>query len=285
MRCVRACIASLASVALLAWTTGPARAGDTATGALWELSAAGFIRSGPAYPASSENQVDFVPLPFPVYRGKVLRIGEDDESPVRGRILRRDGLRLDVNFDINFGADSEDIDARAGMPDLDLLLQVGPELQLALADRPWLPAESFFVLQLRAALSWDGLDPTWQGLVLSPQLRFIRDLGRPRHQIKLRITPNFASRRYMDYYYEVKPQFATGARAAYRPDAGYLGTDITLSLRQPLSDRLEMIAGIRQGLHGGAANDDSPLFTDRSTTAFYAIFAWRFWESERRGGD
>ena len=270
-----------ALLALLA-CSAPAVAEDTATGALWELNLATFARYGPSYPASEDTQTDVVPLPFPVYRGKFLRLGEDTDSPLRGRVFRTDRVRLDIDFDLNFGAESDDIPAREGMPDLDFLMQLGPELELEFVERDWLPATAFMSLQLRAALSFDGLDPSYRGLVFSPELKFVRELGRPRQQLRLRITPAFATDEYMEYYYSVAPAFATPDRAEFAASSGYVGTDITLSLRQPLTSRLEVWGGIRQGLYGGARNEDSPLFTDSSTTAVFGAFLYRFWESRRR---
>ena len=110
-----------------------ARAEDAAGGKpLWELAVAGYGVYGPAYPGSAQNQFDFLPLPFPMYRGKFLRIGEDNEKPIRGRLFRSDKIKLDLDMDLNFGSDSQDIDARRGMPDLDPALQLGPSLKINL---------------------------------------------------------------------------------------------------------------------------------------------------------
>jgi outer membrane scaffolding protein for murein synthesis (MipA/OmpV family) len=255
---------------------------DPVTDALWELNIAAFGRYGPSYPASEDSQGDFVPLPFPVYRGTFLRVGDDTDSPIRGRVFRRDRIKLDIDFDLVFGSDSDDIAARTGMPDLDLLLELGPELELQFVDRGFLAADAFLALQLRGAFSWDGLDPTFEGLVYSPELKFTRDFDKSGRRVKLRITPTFASDGYMDYYYEVTPDFATTQRSAFAPTGGYLGTEIALSLRVPVARRLELWGGIRQGFYQGAKNEGSPLFTDDTTTTIYGAFMYRFWESERR---
>lgn len=255
---------------------------DPATDALWEMNFAAFGRHGPSYPASEETQGDFIPLPFPVYRGTFFRLGDDTDAPMRGRVFRTDRIKLDIDFDLIFGSDSDDIAARLGMPDLDLLLEVGPELELKFVDRGWLAADAFLALPVRGAFSWDGLDPSFEGLVFAPELKFTRDFGKERQQVKLRITPSFASDGYMDYYYEVAPAFATGQRTAFAAEGGYLGTEIALSLRWPVAKRLELWGGIRQGFYSGAKNDDSPLFTDDTTTTIYAAFMYRFWESKRR---
>ncbi len=255
---------------------------DPVTEALWELNIAAFGRYGPSYPASEDSQGNFVPLPFPVYRGTFLRVGDDTDSPIRGRIFRTDKIKLDIDFDLVFGSKSDDIAARRGMPDLDLLLELGPELELQFVDRGWLAADAFLALQVRGAFSWDDLDPTYEGLVYSPELKFVREFGASGRQVKLRVTPTFASDGYMDYYYEVAPAFATPERPAFAAGGGYLGTEIALSLRIPVARRFELWGGIRQGFYSGAKNADSPLFTDDTTTTVFGAFMYRFWESERR---
>ena len=240
---------------------------------------------GPSYPASEDTQIDFIPLPLPVYRGTFLRVGDDTDSPIRGRVFRTDRIKLDIDFDLIFGSDSDDIEARDGMPDLDLLLEVGPELELQFVDRGWFAADAFLALPVRGALSWDGLDPSFEGLVFAPELKFTRDFGKKRQQLKLRITPSFASDGYMDYYYEVTPGFRHRATCRLCRRGGYLGTEIALSLRWPVAKRLELWGGIRQGFYNGAKNEDSPLFTDDTTTTIYGAFMYRFWESKRRAVD
>jgi len=273
------------ALGMLLWVglVDPAAASeDAATDALWELNITAFGRYGPSYPASEDSQGNFVPLPFPVYRGTFLRIGDDTDSPIRGRIFRTDKIKLDIDFDLVFGSESDDIAARTGMPDLDLLLELGPELELQFVDRGWLAADAFLAFQVRGAFSWDGLDPAYEGLVYSPELKFTRKFGDSGREAKLRITPTFATNGYMDYYYAVTPAFATAERPAFAAGGGYLGTEIALSLRIPVARRLELWGGIRQGFYQGARNAESPLFTDDATTTFYGAFMYRFWQSERR---
>ena len=115
---------------------------------LWEMRLAGFSRLGPSYPGSEENQLNVVPLPLPIYRGKFLRLGEDSENPIRGRIFRRDRIKLDFAFDLNFPVDSDDIEARNNMPNLDLLLEIGPELELQFTQTTKLGGHWYLSLQL-----------------------------------------------------------------------------------------------------------------------------------------
>jgi len=255
---------------------------DQETDPLWEMRLAAFGRYGPAYPASEDDQFDFIPLPLPIYRGKFLRLFDETDNPIRGRIFRRDRIKLDFAFDLNFPSDSDDIDARKGMPDLDLLLEIGPELELEFVRPAMFDGRWFLGIQLRPAFSFDGLDPSFRGVVFSPELTYRKKLDSDKDEIKVRLTPVFASAKYMDYFYTVDPAFATQDRPAFDADSGYLGTELALSWRNILNDKFEFLMGTRLSFHQGAANENSPLFTQDTTLSVYAAFTWKFWESERR---
>jgi len=248
---------------------------------LWEVRLAGFSRYGAAYPASEDSQVNVVPLPFPIYRGVFLRVGDDAEKPVRTRLFRRDRIKLDLDFGLNFPVDSDDVDARFGMPDLDLLLEVGPELELQFAGNP-MGGELFIAGQLRAAASLDGLDPTWRGTVLSAELKHKRPVFGPHTELMTRVTPEWASNDYMDFFYGVAPEFRAQNRTDYRARSGYLGTKLSFVVKHDFTPTFEIRTGIKFGFYQGARNRDSPLFTKETTSGAYVAFLWKFWESSRR---
>lgn len=254
---------------------------DEDPGALWEWRIAAFARYGPSYPASEESQVNVVPLPIPIYRGKFLRLFEDNENPIRGKVFERDRIKLDLDLDLTFPADSDEIDARTGMPDLDFLIQVGPELDLQFTRQDFLKGRWHLALQTRAAASFDGLDPSWRGLTFSSEFRYIAQVT-SRDEFKFRITPSWATTEYMKYYYQVDPEFATPARPAFNAKGGYLGTDFTWNWTREFTDKLSVWFGARLGVHSGAKNRNSPLFTDEVNPSVYGAFMYKFWESKRR---
>jgi len=252
--------------------------------ALWELHFAGYSRYGESYPASADSQTNIVPLPFPVYRGKFLRIGDETEKPVRTRIFRRDRIKIDLDFGLNFPVDSDDIDARSGMPDLDLLAEVGPELELQFSE-PVLGGDAYLALQARAAASFDGLSPDWRGMVYSIELKHKRPLWNANTELLTRLTPEFASQDYMEFFYGVDPIHATVARPAYHAKSGYLGTRLSFVIKHDLSDTIALRTGLRLGFYKGASNDSSPLFTKETTNGVFAAVLWKFWDSKRRAHD
>jgi len=246
---------------------------------LWEVRLAAFGRYGPVYPASEDSQVNIVPLPFPIYRGKILRIGDETDKPVRTRIFKRDRIKIDMDFGLNFPADSDDIDAREGMPDLDLLAEVGPELELEFESQP-LGGRMFLAFQTRGAVSLDGLDPDWRGVVVSTELKYERPFRDS--ELILKLTPEWASNDYMDFFYGVAAEFETPDRPAYKAQSGYLGTKVGITLKHAVTKKLDIVGGVRFGFYSGAKNEDSPLFTEDTTSGAILAFVWKFWESKTK---
>ena len=86
----------------------------------------------------------------------------------------------------------------------------------------------------------------------------------------------------MDFFYTVDPTFATPQRPAYEAEGGYVGTDLTLTWRNTITEDFETLVGTRISFLQGATNRDSPLFTSDTNFAVYAAFTWKFWEGKRR---
>ncbi len=249
---------------------------------LWEMRLAGFSRLGPSYPGSEDSQVNIVPLPLPIYRGRFLRVGEDSENPIRGRLFRRDRIKLDFAFDLNFPVESDEVDARKNMPDLDLLLEVGPELEFQFTKEPKYGGLWYLGLQLRPAVSFDGLSPDFRGFAFSPEFSYRVKFAEGKDALKVRITPTWGTQRYNAFFYDVQQEFATPERSAYESSAGYLGTDLSFSWVNTINERWEFVTGTRLSFHQGSANKNSPLFTQDYGIAVFAAFTWKFWESKRR---
>jgi outer membrane protein len=245
---------------------------------IWKMNLAVFARYGPSYPASENNQFNIVPLPYPQYSGKILKIGDRDDKPISTRLFERDNIKLDIKFGLNFPVDSDEVDARTGMPDLDFLIEAGPELELKFARGP-ANGDLFFSPQLRAALSFDGLDSTWRGLVFGTELKYETPFTKDR-SFKIRLTPEWGSNDYMDFFYGVAPEYGIPVRTPYEARSGYLGTKLIFSLRRKLRDDFEIRAGVRFGFYQGARNSDSPLYTAETNAGIYGAVLWKFWESK-----
>ncbi len=251
---------------------------------LWEI---GFGAGGgwiPDYPAAGQNHFNGLGFPFVVYRGDFLRVG-DRRGPVRGRFLNTRRYEFDISLQAAFPVDSEDNDARRGMPDLDWLVGFGPQLKVKLFNNPGINRLNFNI-PFRAVFSTDFSSIANRGYVFNPRLTYRHEnLTDQKLRLFASIGPVFATRKLMDYFYTVQPQFATATRPAFDAKGGYLGSELTLGLSTRHAKKLRFFLGTRVGFYNGATNEDSPLFRENLTVGVFGGFIWSIWQSDRRVPD
>lgn len=218
-----------------------------------------------------------------MYRGKFLRFGEDLEDLASGRIVSNDRMRLSLGVSASFPEDSSRLSARNGMPDLDFLVEAGPEAKFRLRGSEQEHRELNLSLQLRAAVSIDGLDTKGRGLVFNPEIEYLaRDLLGDGNELKFRLSSTWASDEFMNYFYGVAPEFATGERPVFKATSGYLNTEILVGLKRRISERLEFRGSVRLWVNKGAANDSSPLYQRDYDRGIRLALFWTAWQSKRR---
>ncbi len=243
---------------------------------LWEIGIGGAFGGVSDYPASDRYHLRGLPIPYFVYRGQLFR---SDESGARLRAKVRPDVELDISSSASFPVHSESGGPRAGMPGLDYLFQLGPNLKITF-DRPAPGVRLLVEFPLRAAFSTDWRHMDYRGLIFSPDLAIQDDtlLGSS-WRTYADIGPQFTSARLQDYFYEVDPQYATPDRPAYQAHGGYLGTRIEVGASRALIDGLRLFFYGRLDNYDGAENRDSPLWkSDFNGTAFVG-FAWSFLQS------
>ncbi|ALO45516.1 MipA/OmpV family protein [Pseudohongiella spirulinae] len=251
---------------------------------LWELGfGAGAFISQPQYPSSSETQTRGLGLPYIIYRGDVLRIG--DGQAARAVTAENEFYEVSLSFDAAFDADSEGNKLRQGMPDLDFIFEVGPQVMFKLQNftfRDKSRSELQLSLQARAAFSTDFSRIDHRGYVFEPMLRYRHyGLFRPEFEGTLSIRPVWATRDLHAYIYDVAPQFVSNERSVYRSEAGYFGTGINFTGTWHLNEKARIFTGIQTTFHNGAVNRDSPLYEEDFTVGFALGFIWSFLESKQ----
>ncbi|HYC02049.1 MAG TPA: MipA/OmpV family protein [Azospirillaceae bacterium] len=246
---------------------------------LWEVGAGAGGGWLPHYPAAGQGGFRGLALPYVIYRGDVLRIGE--EGFARGRVVDTDRFEFDISLDGSFDAESEDNRARRGMPDLDFLAEAGPQLiwKLHRAEGERLD----LALQARAVLSTDFSSLERRGFTAQLRLSYRdEDLLGPRLGVIAGGGPIFATERLHDYFYQVDPAFAAPGRPAYDARGGYMGSEFFVGVVHRMTDRITLYAGGQAGLYAGAANAGSPLHRRDLTGAALAGITWSFWRSAAR---
>lgn len=251
---------------------------------VWEAGVFAAAFNSPEYPAAGQSQTNVIPSPYFIYRGKTLRIGEG--SIARAVAIDKSWYELDLSLAGSFNANSEDNVARAGMPDLDFIFELGPQLRLRLSKFEFEQhgkGELFLNLQARAAFSTDFSGVNKRGYVFQPVFSY-RQRGwlSEKTALSFSLSPTWATEKLHDYFYQVDSDFITQQRQAYDAKGGYLGTDLSVGLSFNANKDIRIFTFARASLHNGSANEDSPLFIKKSTYSYGIGMVWRLWESEER---
>src|SRR5262245_10187884 len=246
----------------------------------WEAGAGATGLTLPDYRGSDETREYAFPLPYFVYRGRTMRF---DREGLRGVLIESDRVEFNLSVAGSLPVKSDRNRARAGMPDLDPVLEIGPRLNLTLwRDRP---KERRLDLRfaLRGVVATDLKHAKDAGYVFHPHLYFD---SRPtflggKWDFSAQLGVLYGSDRYHQYYYGVAPQFATPARPAYEAPAGYSGLTSATSLTRRFG-RLWVGGFARYDALDGAVFEPSPLLRRREYFAAGVAIAWVFAESDDR---
>lgn len=246
---------------------------------LWEAGVIGGGVSMPAYPASDERSARGIVFPYLVYRGKVFR---SDESGLLARILRTERMELDLGFAASLPARSGSIDARAGMPNLGALGEVGPRLKVKIG--PPATTQVQFELPVRAVIeARGGLHK--RGWTAEPRLTWGAEDASKRLAYGTSFSAVFGDRSINRYFYEVEPQFATPARPAYAADNGLILVRLGASANYKLTRDLRVYGYLRAESYADSANRDSPLHRKSHGYAGGIAVAWIMGRSSRPAAD
>jgi outer membrane protein len=244
----------LACLACLAATTAHAQTSGAPAQPLWELGVAGGVVSTPSYPGAEDRETRGLALPLVIYRGKVFRA---DQSGIGARLFRTDAAELDVGLAASLPARSDDVAARAGMPDLGGLAEFGPRLKLRLARfdpysglRAELPLRA--VIEVRSGLRH-------QGYTFEPRLVYERRSADGKWLFDTHVAAVAGDGKINRYFYEVRPEFATATRPAYGADAGLILVRAGVFAARVVNPDLRVYGFLRAENYGIGSNKDSPL--------------------------
>ncbi|MSP20952.1 MAG: MipA/OmpV family protein [Alphaproteobacteria bacterium] len=279
MRLFTGLAAACCALALALGLAAAARAQEVRP--LWELGVVMGAGYAPDYPASDEYSFRWVPLPYFVYRGEVFRA--EESGMLRGRLFNNARVELDVSIAGALDVGSDKNTARTGMPDLDLMGQVGPRLQVRLAQAAR-DARIDFELPVRAVLSTDFSTVDYIGILSVPEIAYQHDnfAGTGTH-VKVGVGATFADSRFQNVIYGVPAQFATDTRAAYEAKGGYMGAKVSLAGWRQMTERIRLFGLARADFHGGAVNEASPLFRTKTTGTVIVGGVFLFARSARTG--
>jgi len=245
---------------------------------LWELGigAAAYYQGN--YPGSDVESTTAFPFPYVIYRGDWLRI----DRSLQGILYETQVAKIDFSAGGTSVVDSDDSDARDGMPDLDPTFEVGPALSVLLTN-PARPDSIWGRVAVRTAVSVDtgdwGLEQ--QGWVLDTRLRYQRPLIGEALKLSTEIGASFADENYLGYFYDVPPEFATPERSAFSSGSGYAGARLGLGFSGVYGKWRWSLYGSYMNF-AGTPFADSPLLDSEHDFSVGATIGWMFWQSKRR---
>ena len=270
-------LVAVAGLAVLSTLSVTAQAAEEKP--LWEAGLGLATVSFPAYRGSDQRSQFLLPSPYFVYRGEFLKA---DREGMRAELFESNRLELTVSGALSPPASSDDILARAGMPDLDANIEFGPQVNVKLWQGEQPGRQLKLLLPLRAAFT---LNKRFQsiGWVLHPKLNL--DVGSlpalPGWNIGLQAGALFGDRRQHQYFYGVDNAYATADRPAYEARGGFAGMQYLVGV----SKRYEkhwVGAFLRYDNLSGASFADSPLVRTRNYVAAGVAISWMLGESSTR---
>ena len=244
---------------------------------LWELGVGLAGLRLPHYRGAEQSQTLILPLPYGVYRGRILRA---DREGARAVLFETARLDFDLSAAASAPIRSRDNRARQGLPDLAPTLELGPNLNLHLASSA--PADGDWKLDLRlpvrlaVAVQSRPHDVGWTA---SPHLNL--DLNLKGWSIGVLAGPLWGSRRMHARLYGVSADQATPTRAAYQAPGGAAGWQATAGVSRRFG-RLWSGAFVRADSLAGARFADSPLVRRQNNLTFGLAMSWVLAESSER---
>jgi outer membrane protein len=230
------------------------------------------------YRGSDESNFYPVPVPYFVYRGRILKA---DRDGVRGLLFDRRYAEINMSVNATTPVESDDNDARRGMPDLKSTLELGPSFEWHV----WRSTDERIKLDLRFPVRVPiTIEPSPQtvGWIFSPRVNvdFLDVAGYTGWDLGVSIGPMYAHRKYHEYFYSVSPAYATAQRPAYEADGGYSGSHLIVSLSKRFAGYW-VGAFLRYDSLSGAAFESSPLVKTKSSMFGGFGIAWMLGESKR----
>jgi outer membrane protein len=249
---------------------------------LWEVGLGIGVANSYDYRGSDQRHTFVLPTPYIVYRGDRLRV---DRRGVRGELFETERVSVDITANLGTPTDSSSNQARAGMPNLDWTLQIGPSFNWRFYENN---ARDFLLslrLPLRAAITLDS-HPEYIGWVFLPHIAadFLNVV--PGWRVGLSAGPIYASNQYHDYYYAVQPEFATASRPAYDPPGGYSGASVGLTVSKRFKNYWVGAFYRYDDLHH-VVFEDSPLVRTKHAGVGGIAVSWIFYRSPQtvKGSD
>jgi outer membrane scaffolding protein for murein synthesis (MipA/OmpV family) len=239
---------------------------------LWELGFGGAFAHLPDYRGADEGRSYLLPLPLLIYRGDIFK---SDREGVRAQFLDSRYVEIELSAGATVPVRGKNNRAREGMTDLRPTVELGPSVKVHLAhigeQRPGdRDLELDLRLPVRRAITWFDGGLRDVGTLAFPNLALDNKVNffGARWNVGTLVGAYFADRRYNDYFYGVKPEFATADRPAYRAGGGFSGWQAIAALSTTYHRQTWVGAFVKADWLNGAVFEDSPLVRRKRNFSF-----------------
>ena len=242
---------------------------------LWEAGAGVAAISFPDYRGSAHRRNYLLPVPVFIYRGDVF---QSDREKMRGLLFSSERAELEISINGSVPIRSNGNTVREGMPDLDPSLEIGPSLNVAMAD--FGHSKLALRLPLRAVIASDFRSIHNAGVLSNPNLNLDVKAFQG-WRLGLVAGALFADGRYHDRIYGVAPAYARPGRPAYRAPGGYSGAQFIVAISRRFAPI--WVAGfVKYDVLNHAAFESSPLVERRNNLSVGVAATWVFAQSDTR---
>jgi outer membrane protein len=227
------------------------------------------------YRGSEHYRPYALPLPYFLYQGPVFKA---DKDGVRGDFWSGGRMEFNLSMDGSLNGNSDDNEARRGMPELESAVELGPSLNIRLSGDSFQEGWSLR-LPVRAVVTFsgDGLDHI--GNVFSPRLSWRNPEIHAGWRASFAAGVLFADRDFHAYFYDVAQPYVTETRPFYHADGGYSGSFLRFTLYKPWH-KWRFGVSLRYDYLGGAVFTDSPLVETRHYGSVSFGLIRTLWHSE-----
>ena len=227
----------------------------------------------PHYRGADQEKDWIIPYPNFKYVSKNMEL---EPSYLRGTFYKNDHIAFKLSINAGLSADSEENNARSGMPDLDWTFEAGPMFIWYIWQSEDKSKYLNFEVPIRKvfATSFTTLDSI--GVFAVPFLNFVMKAKESNYNIRseFSLAYMYATKKFHSYFYDVPTEFATAQRPQYSARGGYSGVHATFLFSKKIG-RFTVLPFVRYDYLKGAVFDDSPLVRTNSYLLFGTSLSYR----------
>jgi outer membrane scaffolding protein for murein synthesis (MipA/OmpV family) len=240
--------------------------------AAWSLGMGVAAGAYPHYPGATQSESVIAPFPFPEYHSDRIDL---DRDGLAAKLFESDQLELDFSMNGAFPVSANDNELRAGMADLELMLEFGPELQMTLAT--WDNATLRFDVPVRGAFEVTASRlPEYIGWNADPRLHFEHKMNGWEWEVDFGIL--WANQQYQSVFYTVAEVDVTAVRPLFEAQSGMLAWRLSATVERRIGDWI-LVGYLRQMELSRSQNRDSSLLAEDNYLAGGVAAIWMFTSS------